>query len=385
MPLALIVSPIRTWPLDQGNRTRIMTIGTMLKERGYTVHFLLSALEGGLNQHEHATMLQQWDLLRIVPYTYKRVQAYADAWGGDDWYDPAVDKAIRELSAVWDYDLCIVNYDWYSAAFEALPPEVVRIIDTHDAFGDRHKRLYESGTTPAWYYTRPEDEGRCLDRADIVLAIQNEEHAWFESLTDRRVETVGHVAPLFFLPLRSRGIGKLRGGYLASGNPSNQKSIRKLIQHWAADRFLSTNVELHIAGAICDTLDRVPSFVTLHGFVDSPRAFYMQNDFSVNPNIGGSGLKIKSIEALSFGQPLFATVEGMLGIVGETYPYVSKDVATMTTAMSKAIAADPDLHAGRAWARETCISYRRQCIASFDNVLDIASGMRAAAPARKTG
>ena len=377
MPLALIVSPIRSWPLDQGNRARIVTIGTMLKERGYTVHFLLSELEGGPSSSEREVMSQQWDLVRTVPYRHERHQAYADAWGGDDWYDPALDAVIRELSTTWNYDLCLVNYAWYSAAFEALPEETVRIIDTHDAFGDRHKRLYASGTTPAWYYTRPEDEGLCLDRADIVLSIQDEEQAWFASLTDQPVRTVGHVTPTLFLPPRRHRGSRLRGGYMASGNPSNQKSIRALIRSWAATPFLAQNVELHVAGPICDTLDSVPNFVTRHGFIDQPQDFYAENDFSVNPNIGGSGLKIKSVEALSFGQPLFATVEGMLGICSLHKPYVLQNVETMTAEMAKAIASDPELDAARTWARETCIAYRQQHIAAFDGVLDMARDLRA--------
>lgn len=378
MPLALIISPIRSWPLDQGNRARIASIGTMLKERGYTVHFLLSELEGSASPAELAVMKQQWDLVHCLPYHHQRQQAYADAWGGDDWYDPALDAEVRALAAVWDYDLCLVNYAWYSAALDALPPETVRLIDTHDAFGDRHLRLYAAGTTPVWYFTRAADEGRCLERADTVLSIQEEEQGWFEALTLKPVTTVGHVTPLQFLPPRETAGGKLRAGYMASGNPSNQQSIQALIRHWAADPYLARHVELHLAGPICNTLRSVPPFVTLHGFVEDAQEFYASNDFSVNPNIGGSGLKIKSVEALSYGQPLFATVEGMLGICGLDLPYVAADVGAMTRAMSQAIAADPELKAARQWARQTCLDYRNRQIQSLDGVLSRARDLAAA-------
>lgn len=390
MPLALIVSPIRTWPADQGNRARILSLGQMLKERGYTVHFLLSELEGSPSTAERRAMEAQWDLLRTVPYRHQRRQTHADAWGGDDWYDPALDPVLRDLCAVWNYDLCLVNYAWYSAALEALPADVVRVIDTHDAYGDRHRRLYAANTTPVWYYTRAADEGRCLDRADVVLAIQDTEEVWFCGLTDRPVTTLGHIAPVAFLSprirsprippprIRSWSGDRLRAGYMASGNPSNQVSITTLIRHWAADPFLSAHADLHLAGPICGALAAAPSFVIRHGFVADPRCFYSLVDFAVNPNIGGSGLKIKSVESLSYGLPLFATVEGMLGICGENLPYVAPDVAGMTTAMSQVIAADPGLSAARAWARAVSLSYRARQIAAFDAVLTGARALRAA-------
>lgn len=369
MPLSLIVSPVRSWPLDQGNRTRILTLGSMLKERGHTVHFLLSCLEGNPSGVELAVMESQWDLVHSVPYLHSRQQSYADAWGADDWYDPAVDAAISDLTRIWSYDLCLVNYSWYSKAFEALPDNVVRVVDTHDAFGDRHKRLYAAGTTPVWYYTRPDDEGLCLDRADIVLAIQEEEQAWFQSLSDQPVQTVGHVLPPVFLPPRERTEGKLRAGYLASANPSNQQSIISLLRHWFAHPVLAEHVELHIAGPICNVLSQVPSFVVKRGYVENVQDFYASVDFSVNPNIGGSGLKIKSVEALSYGRPIFATAEGMLGICAPVRPYVSPSVPTMVEDIVLALKSDPQLEAARAWARKLFMDYRRRHIGAFEDVL----------------
>jgi hypothetical protein len=378
MAFALIVSPIRSWPLDQGNRARVLTMGRMLKERGYTVHFLLSGLEGGPNAEEWQVMRDQWDLVEFVPYQYERRQRYGEAWGGDDWYDPALDTVIRRLSRTWSYDLCLLNYAWYSKAFDSLPSDVVRVVDTHDAFGDRHKRLYEAGTTPAWYFTRPEEEGRCLDRADYVISIQEEEQAWFEGLTSTPVHTVGHVTRPNFLAPRRPG-GKLRAGYMASGNPSNQDSIRALLQCWAQSPFLASQVELHVAGPICEALSTVAQpYLIKHGFVPDPMGFYQSVDIAVNPNIGGSGLKIKSVEALSYGLPLYATAEGMLGICDAEPPYVAASVAEMARCMAEDLAAHPDLEAARRWSRNTYLTYRRKQIGAFEALLEDATGLHAA-------
>lgn len=376
MPLALIVSPVRSWPLSQGNRARVLAMGRMLQERGYRVHFLLSEAEGRPAASDMEMMRRQWDLFQTIPYTHQRVQSYADAWGADDWYDPALDAAVDALCRVWSYDLCLVNYAWYSRAFDRLPRDVVRVLDTHDAFGDRHKRLHAAGTTPGWYYTRPADEAMCLERADHIIAIQETEKAWFESLTDHPIRTVGHVAQSVFLPPMHRRAGPLRAGYLASANPSNVVSISMLIELWAMDPFLSSQVSLHLAGSICQEVEDGVPFIVKHGFVSDVRRFYQGVDFTVNPNVGGSGLKIKSVEALSYGRPLFSTAEGMLGICGVADPFVVPDLPQMVAHMVRHLQESPDLAAATRWACDCYLKYRSRQMAGFEALMTDVSELR---------
>lgn len=384
MPLALVISPIRTWPLDQGNRIRVLTMGRMLRERGYGVHFLLSELEGTPNPSELAEMSRQWDLVKLSRYDHARRSSYADAWGGDDWYPLCLDGDIVELTRTWSYDLCFVNYAWYSKAFGVLPKNVTRIIDTHDAFGDRHKRLYAAGTSPEWYYTRPEDEGRCLDRADIVISIQDEEKRWFEALTDKPILTVGHVVPPLFLPPSISNDGPIRIGYMGSANPSNRSSIRQLLEAWEDNNDLMNTAELHLAGPICSTIPRDTKVRTVrHGFVPDPSVFFDRIDIAINPNIGGSGLKIKSVEALAYGRPTFATREAMIGLHDVAPPYVVEDITALVQAISTEIQTDPKLEAARAWARRLFLSYRKKQIAAFEALI-VQAMERSRAPCEPT-
>lgn len=383
MPLALIISPIRSWPEDQGNRARIRAFGRMFQERGYTVHFLLSCLEGDPSEEEIEEMRGQWEQVHIVPYQHQRRRKFADAWGADDWFDPSTYTVAKQLCCRWNYDLCVINYAWYSKALDALPPECVRIIDTHDAFGDRHKRLYEAGTSPEWYFTRAREEARSLRRSDFIIAIQDEEAAWFRKLSRKTVHTVGHVASPNYLPVRPRD-GKPRAAYLASGNPSNRQSLALLIAEWKKNPTLVEEAELHVAGSVCAAVDSAPgAFLTLHGFIRDPAEFYENADFSVNPNVGGSGLKIKSIEALSFGLPLFSTVEGMLGICGARPPYVVPDVASLVASLARQLKADPGLSRARSWSQETYLTYRSHNIAAFEAMLREAENLRAARLSQK--
>lgn len=370
MAFALIVSPIRSWPVDRGSRARIATVGSVLRQRGYTVHFLLSETEGACTEAEYAAMGKQWDAVHVVPYTVDRQQQYADAWGPDDWYDFAIHEAGKALSKTWRYNLCIVNYAWCSKIFEILPPDVVRVLDTHHVFGDLHKRLFASGVRPDSYYMRIEDEATCLDRADIVLAIQEKEKSRFQCLTKRPVRNLGHYIPGAFLPARERNGTKLRGGYLASATPTNAASINALINMWDTNPYLRENAELHVGGTICGEIRSARPFLIKHGPVDNVQDYYDQLDFAVNPSIVESGLKIMSVEALSFGKPIFATADAMVGISNTYPPYVMPNIKEMTDAMSDTIAGDAQLKAATRWARETFLAYRNSQLRSLNEMLE---------------
>jgi hypothetical protein len=69
-----------------------------------------------------------------------------------------------------------------------------------------------------------------------------------------------------------------------------------------------------LAGTICKNIVEHNDIYTICGTVDELEDFYSEIDIAVNPMIGGTGLKIKSLEALSFAKPLIGTVDAMVGI-----------------------------------------------------------------------
>ena len=71
------------------------------------------------------------------------------------------------------------------------------------------------------------------------------------------------------------------------------------------------------------------------GFVDDPKDFYQNMDIILNPNIGGSGLKIKSIEALAFGKPLIATHDAMIGIPTTQHYHSFKTIDDFCTGLAE--------------------------------------------------
>ncbi|WOT06312.1 glycosyltransferase [Shewanella youngdeokensis] len=315
MKQILIISPIPSHPQNQGNSARIYQLCKMWQTLGFRVHFIYFGLEG-LTEQQSLQMTQCWDHFYYVqPQGGAAEPSFGDFFHVDDWYDERVSTLVAELCSIWTFSHCVVNYVWFSKALEVVPDSVIKVIDTHDVFGDRHLVAKAAGMEPVWFYTSKALEAMALNRADLVLAIQDEEAEYFNRICDAQVEVVGYVVPPeILLPAPKATNGKIRIGYLGSGNPFNVASIISFQQHLLSADIDLSRFEFHLAGSVCNGLaDSTAPFI-VHGMVDSLSDFYRQMDIMVNPMLGGTGLKIKSIEALAFGRPLIATVDAMVGI-----------------------------------------------------------------------
>lgn len=311
----LIITPTPTHPATQGNRVRVAQVAGAMKAAGATVDLLYYAIDGS-DQESINAMRAAWDTLYLVPTGGFRPRRQHPAyWGVDDWVSPNLLQTVRFLAATTHYDAVIVNYVWCSLLLDVFTdPRTIRIIDTHDAFGGRHEVARSAGMQPHWFYTSIEEEGRGLDRANLVLAIQSEEAHYFASITRTPVATIEYAAPPHYLPTTQAR--DLTIGYLGSGNPWNVRSVEAFDAEFAA--FLSglskeSWPKLYLFGGITRSVKDLKVFQPL-GMVDDVQDAYGIMDLVVNPMIGGTGLKIKTVEALAFGKPVLGPKAGGAGL-----------------------------------------------------------------------
>ncbi len=312
----LVTSPIPSHPQNHGNRARVFSLCRTLQSRGYKIHFVYGGLEG-LSPDQEAAMRAQWEHLYVVPHTPgPRQQSHRKHHLIDDWYVEEVSDVTARILNIWKIDYCLANYVWFSRWLEQVPKGIPKYLDTHDMFANREKSLKKEGINAAWYSTTPAEEAKAFDRADCVLAIQESEAAKFRKATRQSVETLGHYLPAQFLPpkRRSADTKKLKVGYLASSNPINQHSLYHFTKALRVRPEMLDHFSFHLAGAICTSDIAADTPFEKLGFVESVVSFYRDMDIILNPNMGGTGLKIKSVEALSYGKPLVATADAMVGI-----------------------------------------------------------------------
>jgi glycosyltransferase involved in cell wall biosynthesis len=74
------------------------------------------------------------------------------------------------------------------------------------------------------------------------------------------------------------------------------------------------NVKLLIGGEICTKIRLINPDVYLMGMCEDPKDFYKLGDISINPEMSGTGFKIKIIESLHFGKPVISSEIGIRGL-----------------------------------------------------------------------
>lgn len=374
MAKILIVSPTPSHPPDAGNRARIRSLLEGMKAAGHHLSFVFVLMEGG----DERVMRDAWDDFTTIPYwrpADRRLKSCFDRWakrlgssavlpyGIDDWYTPEISRSLGEICREFSPDVVLVEYVFLSKALTCFGSDTLKILDTHDIFGDRHRMYLANGMAPQWFYTTVAGEQAGLARADVVVAIQPEEAAYFSRMTSRKVITVGHLAtspsaaPAEPLPNRLLFVG--------SANQINVVAAR-----WFIDEVLPLlqrvvpDVELEIAGACAGQIEPAAGLL-LTGQVDDLAPCYREARVVVNPVRFGTGLKIKTVEAFSYGKPLVTTSAGAAGLISEQeLPCAVADTPEEFSAciLKFLNSAELSQKAGRA-ALEFAESYNRQALA----------------------
>lgn len=194
---------------------------------------------------------------------------------------------------------------------------VFRVLDTHDVMHRRAEVCRARGSQHFLDITR-EQEARALSRYDLILAIQDDERAELEQLTDRSVLTIHHAHELRPIDPRAPD-GVLRLAFASAEDDSALISLGTFLERaWPGVlEACAGAAELRLYGRLCDRLTpevaRMPG-VRVRGFVADADDIYRECDAVVNLVEFGSGLKIKSVEALCHRRALITTPEGATGL-----------------------------------------------------------------------
>jgi len=297
-------------------------IGKYMQSAGYVVHYVYYTFEG-LTKEQYIQMRREWDYFDVIiksPAQPAR-RTMGDVYGKDDWYQTDVGDFLLWKVNEFDIRTVLFNYIFQSKALELLPRHIRKVLLTHDRMSDRHK-LFDIHRMPReFFYTTPEEECMALRRADELIAVQAGEAQFFHTLTDRPV----HVVRQFFPPrmdVSRQSLQLRRVGFLGSNNLINFESIRSFATLFREYQLTGPPLTLVVAGGVCDRIrDLAGDGIEIIGRVERPEHFYQSVDLVINPMMFGTGLKIKTVEALSFGAAVVSTRAGMSGIVEASHPY----------------------------------------------------------------
>ncbi len=327
MGRVLLVAPVPTHPSTTGASARVRHMAEALATMGHEAHFLhlqqpLRSDDGPLRafwgdrlhvfRGRSPASLADRGRRKLLRLTAKALHRNLPV---DSYFDPACARRLAEVLAARGFDAVIVSYVFYSRLLESVGPAAVRVLDTHDVFADRFRLYREHGQANEFFSTTPAEEGRALARADAVLAIQEWDARHFRSLSGTPVRVVGHLAP----PAVGGAGGDAPGApvILFVGGPMG---INLHGVTWFVERVLPAvrrdvpDAELWLTGGIGARLRSRSPGVRRLGFVDDLGAVYRAAHVVINPQQFGTGLSIKSVDALLHGRPLVTTASGARGL-----------------------------------------------------------------------
>jgi hypothetical protein len=205
----------------------------------------------------------------------------------------------------------IASYVFMTRCLPLFPPGVLKVVDTHDVFSTKGRKVVQFGVADDLAMS-PGEEAAMLRRAEVIVAIQPAEAAELRALApDRRVVTAGVD---FDLAVATAPATEPVALCVASGNALNVRGVRELLSlAWPLVRREVPRARLRIVGPVCDAIDATEG-VDLLGRVDRLDAAYAGARVVVNPSVAGTGLKIKTLEALSHLRPLVSWPAGVDGL-----------------------------------------------------------------------
>ncbi|MBN1121880.1 MAG: glycosyltransferase [Anaerolineae bacterium] len=311
-----------------GNSVIIKDWMDHLIKAGYVVHLVYYAYDA-----QYVTPEMHNSLRKMVPY-YTEIPVKSRLVGHnlnglnvhtDDWCGVEVVDTVKQLCDQFEFEMGVVHYPFFSKVLEVMPESTRKILHTHDRFANRNRRMLEQGYPQSgWVSLTDDGEALACQRADVVVAIQEQEAQYFKEISQgKEVVVVSPVFPRQYLPRRNYD-QTLRIGYFGSANWLNEQNLADYMNALVERKLVGRKCELIVAGNLCSTLHQFVDDDVLRkvqpqlmGRVDDLADFFAECDIIVNPERGGTGMKIKTVETLSYGKPLLATTAGMAGLTSD--------------------------------------------------------------------
>lgn len=322
----LIIAKRPTHPADSGSRRFILNQVESFKRMGHDVHYFYIHEEWhpkrwGNNDYINQMKAFWGDKLHLRRVTILTILWYYFLIGlrvvfrhgrqkVDDTYPWFLGYQVNELQKVHHFDCCIINYYELSRLFTKIDIPL-KAITTHDYFS--YKTLlvgkrYVKASTDA------HQEAIAMQRCPHIFALNTEEAIYFSKLSPfSKVYNVFSIYQYRECPV----VGNKVMLFLSGNNPYNVNGLRWFIN----DIFPliikeHTDAELWIAGSICKLLTDLSNHpnIKLFGYVKDEKTFYDKADVVINPTYQGTGLKIKTFEAIAYDKITIVHPHSMTGI-----------------------------------------------------------------------
>lgn len=306
-----VVSPIEIYPSIGGGQIRILNIIKFLLSMGEEV--ILISPDAPINQDVIAALS---GLLSSDIFFVEKKQQEAASFILRN-HDNTFNKRSAKIVLQQKSDSVYVVFAWAAGIFDFLPQRILRLLDTIDIQYKRYEQLLKQDATLAERrYCTKEEELRFLRKAQVLIAIQQEEQQELKQMCPKH-----QVITIDFKPtLQTLGSPKESKKILFVGNiyEPNILGIGKFLDvHWQTIQKEIPEVELLVVGRVCEALEDIIADYTnvrLLYFVDDLEKIYQEVAVVINPVEFGTGQSVKTVEAMCYGKCVVSTPQGARGI-----------------------------------------------------------------------
>ncbi|KOP27856.1 hypothetical protein AMR41_02725 [Hapalosiphon sp. MRB220] len=217
-------------------------------------------------------------------------------------------------------NVVIANYTFLGSILDspALDKTVLKVILTHDILHQRYAQFKKLGLTTVESNWSWEREATQLSKAQVILAIQEEEAKLFKQMTPQS-EVISMPQAAIIHDSKAKQVAG-RCLFVGSRVDHNYYGLQWFLKNvWLRVTQITHDCSLHVCGNVCDLIQESFPNVHLLGRVDDLEPEYGAAEVCLVPLLAGSGLKIKLVEAMSYGRACVSTsvgIQGLGGVVG---------------------------------------------------------------------
>ncbi len=319
----LLFFPENPLKKDSGNKTRVIELLRYFRHKGFEVDFVgpqykdfnpsdLAGLEATgwvrkarliHRKPQKSNPFSYWFSFKIPSMFFKNSKVM-------NFVTFNFRKEFDEILRHNTYDYIIISYVGWAELIQNNPlvKNAKTIIDTHD-FATVQAKNDKGFETGKYFGT----EIQRLDLFDETWAISPDEAFVFGQFTKSKVRLIPFVIENHFDKLSANPKWDLI--YVASNNTHNAQSARWFFESVYPQ--LSKDLRICVIGKIGQAIGEYPN-VTKQLSVPDLNAFYADSKIAICPMLSGSGVKIKVVEALSFGIPVVCNTRGVDGLMSKT-------------------------------------------------------------------
>ena len=297
----IIVSPIIMYPVNNGGARRILDLISFFKKKDYSIGLIAYDFNG-----HRDFLINKVDFLWLFEGKKPRVdyKSFLQRQKDRSFNDFAISIIMEQMPGV-----VISIFAWTSDILYRLPKGILTFLDTIDIQHMRTINARKAGGELSDRYCSREEETTELYKADILIAIQKKEKQLIEEMCPGKKVILVEYAPQNLKKIKTSGESKK---ILFVGNlyDPNIRGIKLFMDNcWQQVKNNIPQAELFICGEVCKAIE---DYKTLNGvkllyYVDDLLEYYRETAIVLNVSLYGTGLPIKTVEALSMGKCLVCT------------------------------------------------------------------------------